>query len=70
MVAREIFWLCVERDITLNVELVPRELNSLADEISKFLIPNDWMLNRRVFGRLEERWRSHSVDMFASDANF
>ncbi len=34
MVARELFWLCVERDITLSVEWVPRELNSLADEIS------------------------------------
>jgi hypothetical protein len=35
----------VERDVTLSVEWIPRELNSLADEISKFLIPSDWMLN-------------------------
>ena len=41
VVARELFWLCVERDITLSVEWVPRELTSLAYEISKFLIPND-----------------------------
>ena len=41
VVARKLFWLCVERDITLSVEWVPRELNSLADEISKFLMPND-----------------------------
>jgi hypothetical protein len=70
VVARELFWLCVKRDITLSVEWVPRELNSLADEISKFLIPSDWMLNRRIFRRLEERWGRHSVDLFASDANF
>ncbi len=43
VVARELFKLCVERDITLSVELVPRELNSLADELSKFLIPSDWI---------------------------
>ena len=55
VVARELFWLCVERDITLNVEWVPTDLNSLAYEISKFLIPSDWMLSRRVFHRLEER---------------
>ncbi len=70
VVARELFWLCVERDITLSVEWVPRELNSLADELSKFLIPSDYMLSRRVFRRLKERWGSHSVDLFASDANF
>ena len=70
VVTRELFWLCAERDITLGVEWVPRELNSLADELSKFLIPSGWMLSRRVFRRLEERWGSHSVDMFASDADF
>ena len=53
VVARELFWLCVERDITLNVEWVPRKLYSMADEISKFLIPNDGMPNRRVFRRPE-----------------
>ncbi len=38
---REVFWLCVERDITLKVEWVPREVNALADELSKLLIPSD-----------------------------
>ena len=70
VVARVLFWLCVERDITLIVEWVQRELNSLADELYKFLIPSDWMMSRRVFRRLEDRWGSHSVDLFASDAKF
>ncbi len=60
----------MERDITLSVEWVPRELNSLADELSKFIISSDWMLSRRVFRQVEERWGSHSVDLFASDVNF
>jgi hypothetical protein len=70
VVARELFWLCVERDIALSVEWVPRELNYQADQISKFLIPSDSMMNQKVFRRLEERWGSHSVDMFASGATF
>ena len=62
--------MCVERGITLGVEWVPREQDTLADELSKLLIPSDWMLNRRVFRQLKERWGSHSVALFTSDANF
>jgi hypothetical protein len=67
--ARELFWLCVEQEITIKVEWVPREENSLADELSKLLIPSDWMVGRAIFGRLEERWGSHTVDLFASSEN-
>ncbi len=64
--ARDLFWLCVERDITIKVKWVPREDNALADELSKLLIPSDWMVGRATFMRLEERWGSHTVDFFAS----
>jgi len=37
-VARDLLWLCVERNITMKVEWVPREENALADEMSKLLI--------------------------------
>ncbi len=33
--ARDLFLLCVEREITIKVECVPREENALADEMSK-----------------------------------
>ena len=39
--ARELFLFCLERRITILVEWVPREKNSLADELSKFIIPDD-----------------------------
>ncbi len=39
------------------------------DDISKMLIPEDWMLSRRFFDLLEERWGPHTVDFFASGAN-
>ena len=39
--ARELFWLGLEHRITLTVKWVPREQNTLADELSKLLIPED-----------------------------
>ncbi len=38
--ARELFWFCIERRITIMIEWVPREENSLADESSKLIIPD------------------------------
>ncbi len=67
--ARDVFWLYVERVITSMVEWVPREENAVADDLSKLLIPNDWMVGRATFRRLEERWGSHTMDLFASSKN-
>ncbi len=66
---RELFCLCVERDITNKVEWMPREENAMADELSKLLIPSDWMVGRAKFRQLEERWVSHTWDLFASREN-
>ena len=67
--ARELFWFCLRHRITTSVEWVPREENAFADDISKMLIPEDWMLSRRFFNLLEEQWGPHTVDLFASGAN-
>jgi hypothetical protein len=67
--ARELFWFGEEHHVTLSVEWVPREQNTLADELSKLIIPDDWMLARSFFRWLEDRWGIHAVDLFASDAN-
>ena len=67
--ARDLFWFCLRHRITLSVEWVPREENALADEISKLLIPDDWMLNREYFQVLDNRWGPHTCDLFASLAN-
>jgi len=59
--ARELCWLCVERDNTLKLECVPREENALANELSKLLIPSDWRVGRTSFWQLEELWgETHS----------
>ncbi len=39
--ARELLWFGLEHRNTLNVERVPREENTLADELSNLLIPYD-----------------------------
>ena len=67
--ARELFWYGLGHLITLTVEWVPREENTLADELSKLLIPDDSMLSHEFFRKLEERFGPHSVDLFASGAN-
>ena len=67
--AREFFWFGLEHRITLNMEWVPREKNILADELSKLLIPTDSMLSHTFFRKLEERFGTHKVDLFASNIN-
>ncbi len=67
--ARELFWFGLEHQITLEVEWVPREENTLADELSKLLIPDDSMMSREFFRKLEERFGTHSGNLFASGAN-
>jgi len=51
------------------VEWVPREENTLADELSKMLIPDDFGVSRMRFRRLEPRFGPHTIDMLASGAN-
>ena len=67
--ARNLFWFCLRHDIEVAVEWVPREENEEADEISKLLIPDDWMLNPRYFEWLDARWGPHTCDLFASSRN-
>ncbi len=67
--ARELFWFGLEHRITLIVEWVPREENTLVDELSKLFIPDDSMLSLAFFRKLEDRVGPHIVDLFASGAN-
>ncbi len=67
--ARELFWFGLEHRITLSVEWNPREENTLADELSKLLIPDDFSLSRKYFKQLEDRFAPHSIDLFSSNEN-
>ena len=59
----------MEWDIAIKAKWVPRKENAMADELSKLLIPSDWMVGRAEFRQLEDRWGSHTVDLFASGEN-
>jgi hypothetical protein len=67
--AREHLWFGLKHRITLSVEWVSREGSTLANEMSKLLIPDDSMLSRSFFRKREERFGPHAVDLFASGAN-
>jgi len=56
----------MEHRIILNVEWVPREENTLADELSKLLIPDDSMSSYAYFRKREKRFGPHMVDIFVS----
>jgi hypothetical protein len=51
------------------VEWVPRKENFLADELTKLIIIDEWMLQRELFHQLEQRRGRHIEDLFASNAN-
>ncbi len=55
--------------MTVTVEWVPREEIALVDELSKLIVPDDWMLRRELYQQLEERWGPHLLDLFASGEN-
>ncbi len=67
--AHELFCVFLERRITIMIEWAPREENCMVYELSKLIIPDDWMLQRPLFRHLEKRHGRHLVDLFASNAN-
>ena len=67
--ARDLFWFGLDHRITLSVEWVPMEENTLADKLSKLLIPDESMPSRMFLCKLEELFGPHTVDLFVSGAN-
>ena len=68
-VAKRLFWLCMEHQIVLHVNWVPRDLYQLADDVSKLIDPSDWRLHPGLFDFLDTKWGPHSIDLFASSRN-
>lgn len=72
-VCAPLLWYCIERNIDLVLEWVPRERNALADSLSKWQDPHGWKLQPQLFAQLAARWGHEgrfAFDLFASDANF
>jgi hypothetical protein len=63
---------CLENNISLDVEWIPREENKEADAISRepeVLDSDDWGLSQEFVGILEGRWGKFSVDCFSNFYN-
>lgn len=67
--AKEVHRHCAAHDIVLALHWVPRYLNQAADDVSKLSDKEDWMLSKDEFRRLDAKWGTHDVDLFASQLN-
>jgi hypothetical protein len=68
-VLKDIFWFCISHDIRLSAVWIPREHNTVADALSKFVDPTDIQLCPSVFAHLNSAWGPFSCDLFASEAS-
>ena len=69
VLARELFGFCLLHKIVLSTEWVPKESNAFADDISKWLIPDDFSISRHYFSMLDNKWGPHTCDTFSSNEN-
>jgi hypothetical protein len=67
--ARELFWFFFKFKIRIVIDWAPREENAIANEISKWLIPDDSSISRHLFDMLDHRWGHHTCDLFSSNEN-
>lgn len=64
-----VWFYCIQHDITLTAEWVPREKNTVADFFSKMRDGSDWSLDTFFFNNLARRWGPFDWDLFASEHN-
>ena len=62
--AKEIRKWCMEREISLKAEQVPRILNTIADRKSRIMW--DWKLNPVIFSQINTLLGPLELDLFAS----
>jgi len=67
--ALSIFSVCMRENISIEVQWIPRELNTKADYISKMIDHEDWGVSTEFFEFIDSLWGPHSVDRFASSLN-
>ncbi len=67
--ALSIFQLCIQHNIKLKVEWIPREMNEQADYLSKVSDFDDWSINDVIFQFAQGRWGQFTCDLFADHRN-
>ena len=63
--AMEIFQTSLLNGVSIDMQWIPRDLNSAADDISKFIDHDDYTINDTVFNALANLWGPHTCDRFA-----
>lgn len=59
----------MQEGISIDIQWVPCEQNTKADHISKMIDHEDWGVLDDFFAFIDNLWRPHSVDRFASPLN-
>ena len=67
--AVNIFDSCVNNNIHLAIEWIPRTMNQKADMISKLDDTDDWQILSDFFILIDRLWGPHTVDCFATYYN-
>ena len=67
--ALNLFMICIESNISIDVKWIPREANSDADTISKIIDYDDYSLNDSIYSRLNAKWGLFTIDRFACTYN-
>lgn len=67
--AMDIFQTCLLNSVSIDMQWIPRDLNSAADDISKFIDHDDYTINDTVFNAVDDLWGPHTCDRFACPYN-
>lgn len=67
--ALDIFSLCLEHCITLEIEWLPRTLNEYADCLSRVIDYDDWSISQEFYDHASSLFCPFTVDRFASSLN-
>ena len=67
--ALDIHRLCLLASVSIDMQWIPRDLNIIADDISKFVDLDDYSINDGVFYSLDDLWGPHTCDRFACHYN-
>lgn len=68
-ISLDIFQKCMLNGMSIDVNWIPRDLNYVADEISKIIDYDDYTINDDIFAFLDHRWGPHTIDRFACHYN-
>ena len=67
--AVSLYFLCKKESINLRLSWIPRDENTVADEMSRYVDYDDWRTSVTFFNYLNARWGPFTIDRFANSRN-